>query len=108
MNYLLFEEKQLYFSLAEYEYAHGIGIRSVFFLDGSEVGIIIFLCDKSDERYESISRKSVEELMQVLQVAIEKGIFNENIKNMFHWQSEIEKLGHKYSSPIYGKLANVF
>ena len=108
MSYLLFEGMKLEFCLSEYDYAHGIGVKSVFSHDESEVGIIIFLCDKSDDRYDSVSQKSIEELIQALQTGIEKGIFNENIKNMFHWQSEIGKLGHNYSSPIYGQLANVF
>ncbi|MDO3386901.1 hypothetical protein QWI17_13725 [Gilvimarinus sp. SDUM040013] len=108
MSYLLFEDKQLEFTLSAYDYAHGIGIKSVFFQDRNEVGIIIFLCDKSDDRYDSVCQKSIEDLMQALSVGIEKGIFNENIKNMFHWQSEIGKLGHNYCSPIYGQLANVF
>lgn len=108
MSYLLFEEKKLEFSLSEYEYAHGIGVKSVFSHDRSEVGIIIFLCDKSDDRYDTVSQKSLEELIHALKTGIEKGIFNENIRNMFHWQSEIKKLGHNYASPIYGQLANVF
>jgi hypothetical protein len=108
MSNLVFEEKRLDFSLSKYDYAHGIGIKSVFSNEDAEVGIIIFLCDKSDERYDSVSQKSHEEILVALEAGIKKGIFNENIKNMYHWQAEIGKLGHNYPSPIYGQLANVF
>ncbi|MDP2634842.1 MULTISPECIES: hypothetical protein [unclassified Pseudoalteromonas] len=108
MSNLVFEDKILDFSLSEYDYAHGIGIKSVFSYEGEEVGIIIFLCDKSDDRYESVSLKSHEEILVELKAGIKKGVFNENIKGMFYWQAQIGKLGYDYSSPIYGQLANVF
>lgn len=76
MSYLLFEEKKLEFSLTKYDYVHGLGVKSVFSHERSEVGIIIFLCDKSDDRYDSVSQKSIEELMQAQKAGIEEGIFN--------------------------------
>ena len=108
MNNLVFEEKRLEFSLSEYNWPHGIGIKSVFSQEGEEVGIIIFLCDKSDDRYDSVASKSHEEILESLGAGIKKGVFNEHIKGMFYWQKEIGNLGHNYSSPIFGQLANVF
>jgi hypothetical protein len=90
----------------KYDYAHGLGITAVFSNESRPVGMIKFLCDRSDDRYSIVSQLSHQDLIAKLEEALSTNTYDTLLDNMFLWQSEIEKMGHDYLSAIYGNIAN--
>lgn len=102
------KENTLQCELSEYDYAHGIGVTAIFHNEGSPIGKIKFLCDKSDEQYPQVSKYTYEDIATKLEKALASNVYEELLNNMYLWQSEIEKLGHNTLSPLYGRIANAF
>lgn len=102
------KENTLQCELREYDYAHGIGVTAFFYSEGTPVGTIKFLCDKSDDQYPLVSKYGHEDIVAKLEQALASNVYEELLDDMCLWQSKIEKLGHNTLSPLYGRIANAF
>ncbi|WP_226669172.1 hypothetical protein [Microbulbifer aggregans] len=86
----------------------GIGIVVELYSESELIGVLKLLCEKSHEKYESISRMDEYAIHKQVENALRDKIYERHLQSVLQFKQELKKLGFEQTSPIYGQLADAF